>query len=288
VELINLIINKRNMERVECPICGCLFAKSVISAHVDRCLDETHVEDEEFASDMNLSWDSKRPRVDQDTETTFCSSPRFNSPALCDLILPSERTPLGVVPSPDFSSSSRTSAPNTKSADVSLSARQSSTTSVQASVSKMSQQNTKSASLLGYFTASQKAISPKKHKTGGGSGKLACTPWSDQMLMNKRTTSPDSVSGTAFSREESKPVDVAVSRDSTAKHLVDTKSSAVFVPLAERMRPTTLSDFVGQGHVVGSQRPLRTLLESAKISSMILWGPPGCGKVAVINWMYLR
>jgi putative ATPase len=50
------------------------------------------------------------------------------------------------------------------------------------------------------------------------------------------------------------------------------------VPLAEQLRPQTLDEVVGQSHLVGKGKPLRTLLESGKITSMILWGPPGCGK----------
>ena len=52
-----------------------------------------------------------------------------------------------------------------------------------------------------------------------------------------------------------------------------------FTPLAERMRPKTLSDYVGQSQVLGNNSLLRTLLEANEIPSMIFWGPPGCGKV---------
>ena len=49
-------------------------------------------------------------------------------------------------------------------------------------------------------------------------------------------------------------------------------------PLAEQLRPKTLDEVVGQSHLVGKGKPLRKMLESGKITSMILWGPPGCGK----------
>lgn len=55
--------------------------------------------------------------------------------------------------------------------------------------------------------------------------------------------------------------------------------SRATVPLAEQMRPSDLSEFVGQDHVLGQNKVLRTLLEKRDIPSMILWGPPGCGKV---------
>lgn len=53
------------------------------------------------------------------------------------------------------------------------------------------------------------------------------------------------------------------------------------IPLAERMRPKTLDEFVGQEHLVGKGRFIRRMLENGKISSMVLWGPPGCGKTTL-------
>ncbi len=52
-------------------------------------------------------------------------------------------------------------------------------------------------------------------------------------------------------------------------------------PLAERLRPTRLDDIVGQDHLLGPGRPLRQLIESDRLSSLILWGPPGTGKTSV-------
>jgi putative ATPase len=55
----------------------------------------------------------------------------------------------------------------------------------------------------------------------------------------------------------------------------------VFVPLAERMRPRTLDEYVGQDHLTGPGRLLRRAIESDRIPSMILWGPPGTGKTTL-------
>lgn len=52
-------------------------------------------------------------------------------------------------------------------------------------------------------------------------------------------------------------------------------------PLAERMRPRTLSDYVGQSHLVGSDAVLRKMIDAGRISSFILWGPPGVGKTTL-------
>lgn len=52
-------------------------------------------------------------------------------------------------------------------------------------------------------------------------------------------------------------------------------------PLAARMRPRTLDDVVGQDHLVGPHGPLRRLIESDRLSSIIVWGPPGTGKTTL-------
>jgi len=52
-------------------------------------------------------------------------------------------------------------------------------------------------------------------------------------------------------------------------------------PLAERMRPRTLDEIVGQSRLLDTGKPLRRAIESGKLHSMILWGPPGCGKTTL-------
>ncbi len=52
-------------------------------------------------------------------------------------------------------------------------------------------------------------------------------------------------------------------------------------PLAARLRPRTLDDIVGQDHLLGPGQPLRTLVEADRLSSVILWGPPGTGKTTL-------
>ena len=54
-------------------------------------------------------------------------------------------------------------------------------------------------------------------------------------------------------------------------------------PLAERLRPTTLDDYIGQKHLVGENAVLRRTIETGRIPSMILWGPPGVGKTTLAN-----
>lgn len=52
-------------------------------------------------------------------------------------------------------------------------------------------------------------------------------------------------------------------------------------PLADRMRPVTIEEYVGQAHIMGPGKPLRLLLEKGRVPSMILWGPPGTGKTTL-------
>lgn len=54
-----------------------------------------------------------------------------------------------------------------------------------------------------------------------------------------------------------------------------------FEPLAERLRPTTIDDYIGQQHLVGPGAILRRMIETGKVASFILWGPPGVGKTTI-------
>lgn len=58
-------------------------------------------------------------------------------------------------------------------------------------------------------------------------------------------------------------------------------SANVKRPLADRLRPSRLEEVVGQDHLVGENAPLGRMIKSGKISSFILWGPPGCGKTTI-------
>jgi len=53
------------------------------------------------------------------------------------------------------------------------------------------------------------------------------------------------------------------------------------VPLAERIRPRTINEIIGQKHLLGENKPLRKMIEGHYLRSMILWGPPGCGKTTI-------
>ena len=55
------------------------------------------------------------------------------------------------------------------------------------------------------------------------------------------------------------------------------------VPLADRMRPRTMDEFIGQEHIVGQGKLLRRMIEADKVSSILLYGPPGTGKTTLAH-----
>jgi putative ATPase len=63
--------------------------------------------------------------------------------------------------------------------------------------------------------------------------------------------------------------------------LPESETAAGLQPLAERMRPRTLDEFMGQEKLLGPGKPLRVQIESDNLSSMLFWGPPGCGKTTL-------
>src|SRR5262249_23135930 len=70
---------------------------------------------------------------------------------------------------------------------------------------------------------------------------------------------------------------VPITRNPTDRVLMN----ADLRPLADRMRPRTLDEFVGQPHLVGADKPLRRVVEGGRLHSMIFWGPPGTGKTTL-------
>jgi len=275
------------MERMECPICGQLFAQSLIAAHADRCLDKTDVGDAQFRSDVCYSTVSKRPRF----ESAAACAQRCSSPVLFDSdfqFAETDRISASVVPATDGASSCQTSA---QSAQSTPTPNQSPVLEMQPiSVNETTAfgRNTNATGVWGIFSGSQKSVQLKGSKSNKGLVKRSVVPsstlQSDVELVNIENDNTETKPAADMSDTVKESVSTVASKPYSFTAKLSSKSSAMSpsVPLAERMRPTMLADFVGQGHIVGSQRPLRSLLESTSVSSMVLWGPPGCGKVSAL------
>ena len=74
---------------------------------------------------------------------------------------------------------------------------------------------------------------------------------------------------------QTEPMDLFASPSEDAQRLEERS------PLADRMRPKNLVEFVGQEHLVGPEKPLRAIIERDELCSLILWGPPGTGKTTL-------
>lgn len=71
----------------------------------------------------------------------------------------------------------------------------------------------------------------------------------------------------------------------SSQDLFSSSARSAYAPLAERMRPRTLDEVVGQTHLLGAGKPLRVAFESGRPHSMIFWGPPGVGKTTLARLM---
>ena len=67
-----------------------------------------------------------------------------------------------------------------------------------------------------------------------------------------------------------------------------TRTAREFRPLADRMRPRHLDEFIGQSHLLGAGKPLRQAVESGQLHSMLFWGPPGTGKTTLAHLLAAR
>ena len=85
-----------------------------------------------------------------------------------------------------------------------------------------------------------------------------------------------------FGTTESPPVIARHDRGAAGKH---SAALPILKPLAERMRPQTLDEVIGQKKLLGPGAPLRVAFENRRPHSMILWGPPGVGKTTIARLM---
>ncbi|CAH1780183.1 unnamed protein product, partial [Owenia fusiformis] len=120
-------------------------------------------------------------------------------------------------------------------------------------------------------TTSQNKIHLTKDKQTGKN----TSDMNDIGVLTSLKTTPfnDKVNGGKFKHEF---VEKTLNTNKHRKHMVNDH-----VPLAEKMRPLTLDDYVGQDQAVGKNKLLRSLIDAREVPSMIFWGPPGCGKTTL-------
>ncbi|XP_063705299.1 ATPase WRNIP1-like [Culicoides brevitarsis] len=90
------------------------------------------------------------------------------------------------------------------------------------------------------------------------------------------------------SNENEEPSEMTSSKSLSDQKVEKDEESMSNIPLAERVRPKTIEELIGQSNILGKGTVLRKLFENAEIPSMILWGPPGCGKTSFSNVIHQK
>ena len=103
----------------------------------------------------------------------------------------------------------------------------------------------------------------------------------DELVLHGREPRRDPLVASRHSRPRSRPLPEHTFGVSDLFSEAAGRRLGASAPLAQRLRPTTLDDFVGQEHVIGPGRALRLAIEQDRVPSMILYGPPGCGKTTL-------
>src|SRR5499427_10465128 len=101
--------------------------------------------------------------------------------------------------------------------------------------------------------------------------------WPRSPSCSRRST-PPMAAGTSPSAETGKPARCVSIEDLPVTGLFESQAPR---PLADRLRPKRLEEIVGQQHLLAPDAPIGRMVASGHISSMILWGPPGCGKTTL-------
>ena len=81
--------------------------------------------------------------------------------------------------------------------------------------------------------------------------------------------------------EGKSPITLPTTLQTTPQSISQSNLQQSYQPLAAKIRPTSLDEYIGQSHLVGPNKPLRVAIEKHQIFSMIFWGPPGVGKTSL-------
>lgn len=255
---------------VMCPVCAMYFDESVINAHVNECLNGIELgDDNEFESSFEV------PSSDLSENETKSDDPsQFSVDYLSQSTTDSQINVTKDVKDHDGELESKKHAWSfLKSPGMQTKGSQSSKTIMPRSVHHLSMGN--------HLPLSQHSRK-QKSMLDSGHGNIITTAESFNPKRLKLQTNAKESGGLNSKFMESIESDLQEAKQTTKmkpQNVSSQNGSSLVQPLAEKMRPLSFDDFVGQEQVVGNNTMLRRLLELETFPSMILWGPPGCGKV---------
>ena len=247
-----------DVQKVECPVCARLFKTSQINSHVNNCLNSTENNDR-----------PKRNNSDTEDRTGSDCQPSKKQKTGGDQGRPHESSPPSVAPHGGRSTAGGASLSKAWSFMKSPPAGHKNSNTPSSTISNASNgtnsnDNTNSEMIKDEISAmrNNSNIAGKKQSS---------------FFVKKLPNEDKNVRQELFVKKvpemaNTNPNPVKMGNRSSQQKNVN-------VPLPERLRPKTFTDYIGQNKVIGKNKLLRTLLESDRVPSMILWGPPGCGKV---------
>lgn len=142
--------------------------------------------------------------------------------------------------------------------------------------------NKRSFSIFAGSQSNSTATSTEATGSGAIAKKKSKNTLSAAATTNTKIGSPSSASK-AFQSNSSLASNVPSSPDVNKTTKQTANNSVKSIPLAEKMRPDTIENYVGQSHVMAKNAILRKILDKNEVPSMILWGPPGVGKTTLAH-----
>ncbi|RXM35877.1 ATPase WRNIP1 [Acipenser ruthenus] len=244
---------ERNTDTVKCPVCLSDFEVTIINSHLDSCLQQAELNDQIQETDSNID-DTAPPCKKTRISYTVAGPTSGSGVELNDAN--SKKLAIKTCTSAPKEKESRGGDPH--SSTVFPLFQKSKPTSSGESDSKI------------FFSSkpgNSGKTTPATESVMNYKGMKRSTPNDKMTLIYSSNTGP-----TNDTRNLAQPMQTR-----TLDKLFDNK------PLAEKMRPNTLEYYFGQNKVLGENTMLRSLVETHDIPSLLLWGPPGCGKTTLAH-----
>eukprot|EP00112_Aurelia_sp_Birch-Aquarium-sp1_P007909 Seg1863.4 transcript_id=Seg1863.4/GoldUCD/mRNA.D3Y31 product="ATPase WRNIP1" protein_id=Seg1863.4/GoldUCD/D3Y31 len=275
---------------IECPVCNCKFASSKINTHVELCLNKVEkCSTRRTAGSSQEEVGAAGPTAELSPASSLSSPPKQNADAATTTVDGVDDVELGHnVPSVKHQQgSSMVSTKGSKKTDASKKQKKTfftSTRSLSDVLGKRKQgdslqispkENTKKQRIDENEPRNRKEPWPKFPKSNGSNLNAESQQNEAKIGVHSKDKIDQGKSNIAGIEPENQ---TRGKMDSSRK--VDLSKG---IPLAEQMRPTSFGSYFGQDDVIGENTTLRFILQSEKFPSVILWGPPGCGKTSLVN-----